>query len=317
MMYIAIQFTLMLTIEFFIIRAMVKSLSMRSNLLYVMVHLSCFTIGAAVRIFGTMPLLRFFLIPLCYFIFPIVLSMGPLRTRLLRASLVFLAGAGTEILGVAFYSLLTGGTMAVSTADQSNIVPVVAIYSVLIPVTALTMELVITTCQHADHSEDAQLELPIVALILSATLHFAAIYVRFYAGNDMAPIIAVSSLAYCLLAIAASLTLLAVARRDARTKREIADQMAQARQAKHVRGTVEATTRRSLGLRRLRHDLANQTRVVTGLVGEGRYDDADRYLVALQAQAHELQGFADVRANGRPDQAVAGASGDSPLQGES
>jgi hypothetical protein len=291
MAYIALQFALMLVGELFIIRAMVKCLSMQSNYLYAALHLTCFTVGAIVRIFGATPYLRAFIIPLCYLVFPLALSTGPLRARLYRIALIDIVAFGTEMIGVVIYSLLTGGTMAENTANQSNIATIAAIYSVLIPVMALALEMVIAAYRSFDRQNDAQLELSIVALILSAVIHFFLIYLRFFPSNEMAAPVAVSALAYCLATIASSFILLTVAQRDARVKREVTDQIAEARQVKHVRSEVEATTLRSMSLRRLRHDLANQMRVVTGLISEGRYDDADRYLAALQDQAHGMQGM--------------------------
>ena len=69
--------------------------------------------------------------------------------------------------------------------------------------------------------------------------------------------------------------MLGVARRNAQAQRVVAERAAMARQLKHLRTQIDAMTRSSVSVRLLRHDLANQVRVVRQLATKGSVEDAD------------------------------------------
>ena len=174
--------------------------------------------------------------------------------------------------------------------NRGDLLPVIAAYAALISVYACETEALIALFTRLDHHPDADIEPPVFVMMLGSLGLIILVYYRLFGQDALITSALAVVMGYCLLSAILGLLLIAVAQRDARNKRAIADQMAEARQAKHVRDEVEATTQRSMDLRRLRHDLANQMRVVTGLVNAGHYDDADRYLASLEAQARGLQG---------------------------
>jgi hypothetical protein len=165
-------------------------------------------------------------------------------------------------------------------------------YAVLILASAVETQLVIVLCRRFDQDQDADLEAPVLALMLGSIGLVTVQLYRFYvpvlsSGYYDTRLISVM-VVYCICEFVLSLALVPIARNDAQLKRQIAERAATVRQDKRVRDEVRAATRRSLGMRRLRHDLANQMGVVGELVAQGRADDADRYLAALQTQAHKL-----------------------------
>ena len=105
--------------------------------------------------------------------------------------------------------------------------------------------------------------------------------------NPMAPVaVLVGSIATVVVVFAA----LEVARQDLQVSRRNADQAARTRRTRHIRAEVAGITRSSVGVRRLRHDMANQVGVIDELVSEGRCTEAEDYLAALQEQADVLSG---------------------------
>ena len=79
-----------------------------------------------------------------------------------------------------------------------------------------------------------------------------------------------------------------LAHTDARARRRKANELASKEQISRMRVELAESARRSLELRRLRHDMANQVAVVDELVKHGRMTDADAYLAQLQQRAHAL-----------------------------
>lgn len=82
--------------------------------------------------------------------------------------------------------------------------------------------------------------------------------------------------------------MLGVAQRDVQAQRVVAERAAMARQLKHLRVQIDAMTRSSVSVRLLRHDLANQVRVVRQLAAKGSVTDADRYLATLQERSRKV-----------------------------
>ena len=290
MYYFAIRLCLTLLVETFIMRMSAHLLTMRSNKQYYLAELTYFFIWAPLK---ELPLPNFvrvlaLLIDICI---PIACSVGPLSVRLSREMLIQLLMVANEMIAVVVASALTGGEGAMGTpTNRGDLLPVIAAYAALISVYACETEALIALFTRLDHHPDADIEPPAFVMMLGSLGLIILVYYRLFGRGAMVTGALAVIMGYCVLSAVLGLLLITVAQRDARNKREMADQMAEARQTKHVRDEVEATTRRSMDLRRLRHDLANQMGVVTGLVAEGRYDDADRYLASLEAQARDLQG---------------------------
>lgn len=66
------------------------------------------------------------------------------------------------------------------------------------------------------------------------------IYYPLFGQGTMATRALAVVMGYCMLSAVLGLLLIAVSQRDARNKREIADQMAEARQTKHVREALKS-----------------------------------------------------------------------------
>ena len=280
-------------LELVFCRGMCGVIAMRSDLLYYVLHMLCYAASWTMRWSGTSDFVRSVtIITLTMVVLPLALSQGRMRARVLRMLLIDMCIVITEPLGSFMYSALTGGSaypMAV-TSDTFGAVSIT--YAVLILASAVETQLVIVLCRRFDQDQDADLEAPVLALMLGSIGLVTVQLYRFYvpvlsSGYYDTRLISVM-VVYCICEFVLSLALVPIARNDAQLKRQIAERAATVRQDKRVRDEVRAATRRSLGMRRLRHDLANQMGVVGELVAQGRADDADRYLAALQTQAHKL-----------------------------
>ena len=291
MTYDIIYFLVALIPEAVLIRAMCKVLDMRSTWLFITLRLAADCVSFLFRYlpnsYEIMKLVMFVTINV---LIPFVMSRGPALTRLSRIVLVIAGGLLTEFVGASTYHLISGGEFFPSEINQDTIASVVVIYSLLAFFASIVMEFIITVCARIDRDRDAMLEPPVIFLSLVMFVGFDALLGR---TNDagvyslMGPFLCFLC---CLCTLGSCMALLAVARRDAEATRLAADQVAFARQERHVRGEIEASVRRTTEMSRLRHDLANQVEVVEGLAAQGRFADADQYLVRLQLQAQTLMG---------------------------
>lgn len=289
MAYLLLRLSLTLFTELFIMRITAHVLTMRSNAQYYRAVLVYYLIWAPLRELALPTAVRVMGM-LVYISIPVLCSVGPLPTRITRNLFIQLLVSANEMLTVSLTAAITGGegTMG-SPADRDAIVPIVVAYSILISIYACETEAIFALFSRLDHQQDARVEPPVFIMMLGSLGLIAVIYYRIFGRNDMLTSILTVITVYAILSALLGFALIVVAQRDTRAKRLIANQMAQARQAKHVRNEVVTATRLSLDLRRLRHDLANQLHVVSRLVEAGHYDDADRYLAELQRQAHSLQ----------------------------
>ncbi len=291
MTYDIIYFLVALIPEAVLIRAMCKVLDMRSVWRFIALRLFFDCVSFLFRYLpSTNGIIRLALFLATNVIVPFVMSRGPALTRLSRIVLVIAGGLLTEFVGASTYHLISGGEFFPSEINQDTIASVVVIYSLLAFFASIVMEFIITLYARIDRDRDAMLEPPVIFLSLVMFVGFDALLMR---TNDagvyslMGPFLCFLC---CLCTLGSCMALLAVARRDAEATRLAADQVAVARQERHVRGEIEASVQRTTQMSRLRHDLANQVEVVEQLAAQGRYDEADQYLEDLQAQARKLGG---------------------------
>ena len=291
MTYDIIYFLVALIPEAVLIRAMCKVLDMRSTWLFIALRLLADCVSFLFRYLPDAPgIIRLALFLATNVIVPFVMSRGPALTRLSRIVLVIAGGLLTEFVGASTYHLISGGEFFPSEINQDTIASVVVIYSLLAFFASIVMEFIITVCARIDRDRDAMLEPPVIFLSLVMFVGFDALLTR---TNDagvyslMGPFLCFLC---CLCTLGSCMALLAVARRDAEATRLAADQVAVARQERHVRGEIEASVQRTTQMSRLRHDLANQVEVVEQLAAQGRFAEADQYLEDLQVQARKLGG---------------------------
>ena len=294
MSLVAIQIFLSLVVELIFTRAMCMVLDMRSYPLYIALHLGCFCLSYYLSFSGTPQVVRILFINISTnFVLPIALSRGRLRSRLARMAAVNLGTLILEAVGDLLYIFVNPESRIteVSLAGGNN-GAICLIYCALIPIAALAEEAVILVCRRAEDSTDTEVELPGILMMTLSFLSYIPLIIRADLTLDSRMGIYIVATTYAVVSLVASLALIAVAREDAKAARLAANRAAIARQERHVRGEVVASVRRTVGMSRLRHDLANQVEVVERLAAQGRYADADHYLELLQAQARELGGCA-------------------------
>lgn len=290
MFFTVMQVLLSFVVELLIMRAMCLVLDMRSNVLYVIAHTFCFILSYYLLVTNAPFHMRILIINIITnFALPIVLSRGRISSRVTRMMLVNLGSVVTEATGSLLYSISHVGEVVQQsrrlTADPGSIC---LIYCALIPVTALTQEIIVAFFRKRDQDPDGSIELSGMAMMLLSFPELSFILLRSEGVIGERHDIYLASLLYAIVSLVVELGLIYVARRDAQIARRAADQAAALRQERHVRGQVVEAARRASGMGRLRHDLANQVGVVESLASQGRYAEADRYLAALQAQAQAL-----------------------------
>lgn len=220
------------------------------------------------------------------FVFPISLSRGPLVTRIARLCIVNMSTIPIEILGNVLYSFLGGTVPVVYTNIAHGSVPMIMTYCVLIPISVLVLNTIVMFLRRQDKSVSIAMNVTILALLMTSHLCMALLAYRFSIGYDFMFYAAIA--VRVMLILAACMLLYIAAQRDFARQRQDADKAAVARQAKHLRGELDAITRRALAMQRLRHDIANQVDVVDELMSSAYYQEADAYLIALQNQADAL-----------------------------
>jgi len=285
-----IQVLLSLILELIIIRAMCKVLDMRSYPLYVGLHLGCFCLSYYLSLSATPLVMRIIIINvLTNYLLPIVISRGSLRSRLVRMTAVNLATVIFEAVGDFLYIFLHPDVhilqTSLATGDTGTIC---LIYCAIIPIAALTEEMVVIACRLVDDGSDGEIEIPGVLMMILSFVFYIPLIFRADQTPGRGTGVYIVAATYAFVSLVISLALIRMAKQDAQASRQTADRVAFARQDRHVRSEIEASVRRTTEMSRLRHDLANQVEVVEQLAARGRYAEADRYLEGLQAQARTL-----------------------------
>ena len=166
---------------------------------------------------------------------------GPLRIRVSREILIQLLMVANGMIAVVVASALTDGYGAMGTPTNGrDLFPVIAAYAALISVYACETEALIALFARLDHHPDADIEPPVFFMMLGSLGLTILIYYRLFGQGTMATRALAVVMGYCMLSAVLGLLLIAVSQRDARNKREIADQMAEARQTKHVREALKS-----------------------------------------------------------------------------
>lgn len=287
MSYAVVRYLLPFCLELLLYWTLMRVLPMRSRILFVALEVPVYLVGIITNELHVPHGIRFILGPLLgYVLVPLVLSEGPLHQRVIRIVLVNTAVLVAEMVGPMLYVPISGGEAIPSGLDDSNIVPIVAIYAILTIVAAVLFELVVLVCEHVDRKEDARLEFPVVALMLSVFGIYAYVYTHVLDRNHDTSLPMVGMLfLFCIAGLAFGVALLEVSRRDAAARREEVRRDAALRQVERLRQDVTAEEKRLEATRRLRHDLANQVGVVRSLAARGDAATADRYLSELQRRA--------------------------------
>ena len=238
-------------------------------------------------LFPRAPLLLAFA-QMLYYLLPFLFSKGNLLKRAFSIAALVVALFVGDISASLLYTHLVDGPIPNQITDFGDPTAVIFAYCVSLCVAASALELVIVLHNKLEKNDDEVLYAPIIAFPLGAVFLLTYVYsgIGTRGGMQMSSIGLV--FAQCVLALAIALVLQAIAQRDFENQRAMADEVAAARQGKHLRATVASTARSSAGVRRLRHDLANQVDVGRELAAAGRTQEADRYLAALQEQAHSL-----------------------------
>ena len=220
------------------------------------------------------------------FVLPISLSRGPLVTRIARLCIVNMSTIPIEILGNTLYSSFGGTVPVIYTNVAHGAVPMIMTYCVLIPVSAPILNTIVMFFRRQDKHISITMNLTVLTLLMTSYLCMALLAYRFSIGYDFMFYVAIA--VRVMLILAACMLLYIAAQHGFARQRQDADRAAVARQAKHLRGELDAITRRALAMQRLRHDIANQVDVVDELMSLGHYQEADAYLVALQDRADDL-----------------------------
>lgn len=282
-------------IGYLTVRATCTLLDMRSNTVYAAIYvvntfINLFLVKNSFydgfRIFILNALVGL-VIPICY-------STGPLRVRLTRMGLIQICNAIGEIACTFTYLLIAGKDMRVT--DFSTIDPLTAsiIYVVGIATMHVSYEMAILTCKRNDSRYETSLHtgmgLSLILFNLGTYFLFAYILyraqIRFIDRNALS--FAFVFLVCIVLSFLLASIVFSVVSSDAQLARDNANRVGESRQVKHVKDEIAASKARSLTVRRLRHDLANQIDVVAELTREGKVVEADHYLALLQEQAQNL-----------------------------
>lgn len=267
---------------------MCSVLHMRDDRIYAAAIMGLATYDAVLREIGTLETLRVIPGALFAFLFPIFYATDPLRSRIARSALINFSFIIPEVVGSAIYALVSHGAIHPQEINAQTIASVLLVYALIIPLDALTLEVGIRFCKRNEQDGEGSFSLPILMLLSASLLLFYLVYNRIFTMNSLSSTASLLITLFALSNVVISFLMHSMATSDARAQRAAAERAASMRQIKHLRSQVETTTRRSVFVRRLRHDLANQVEVVHELAAEGCSTDADRYLETLQEQAREL-----------------------------
>ena len=276
-------------VELVLIRATCKVLDMRSKALFAIGILATMAASFACRASGMPEGLRTAIIgPLSFFALPLVFSRGPMRKRISRICLLVSASLPAEFSAAISYSLLSGQSLFPSPGATIPTSEYALIYASSILTSAITYEAVIACCMRTDSRDLVPLNLSVIALVLESYVFFGFVIIRVNNLQEQGSFIAVAALLWTLVSFAIAVSALEIAQREAHALRDLANQVAITRQLHHIKREIRTMTHSSSSVRRLRHDLANQSDVINELLGEGHVDLAERYVLQLQNRADEL-----------------------------
>lgn len=275
------------------IRAVCDILSIRHKAIYACISMTLLVAGAVIQSwFPALEPVRIFVVgPLNSFFVPIALSQKPIAKRLTRILAVSVAMAVPEFLSMATYLWLEGKVFSVE-VTEANFGSMTLAYMAGFAGMVVALEVLITLCKLIDQREDYAVELPVIGLLLITYIMFGGVAYSFYAGSlirRMSPLAALACLACVLATLILAFLALNTAQHEIATGRSLADSIAFARQAKHLKMQIEASTQRVIDLRYLRHDLANQIGIISQLLEEGHTVEADEHLAKLQQRVQRLE----------------------------
>ena len=272
------------------IRAYCLVLDLRSNRVFAVCHLLNVTANIMALKLGWPLWLRvFFINPSTTLIMPIAYSRGALSMRIIRVLTILLIVLPAEAASVGTYMLL-GNRPYFSTIDESNYVDIGLTYCVTVLLGTLLIESLIFFYRRADRELDADIAPAILANMFACYLLSLIIDIRIIDTMLDGPVILATVGLVALIEAAYALSTITVAHRDAVSKRILADEAARARQARHVKQAIEASTLKAGAMRRLRHDLANQVDLVYELAESGHTHEASQYLDDLRSQIQDISG---------------------------
>ena len=277
-----------LFLEGAVVYAFCHLLDMRSNRVFAFVSMLGMVASLVLDELGLPVIVRILLAgPLLILGFPILYSRGPLRARVTRAFVIITCVILTEYIGNFIQSAFIG-LNTIPDLHGTDIADISLLYAIMLPIVIILLQTVIIAFNSADQYRDTTFGLPIVALLfwtyiitLLASFHFTVEGL----GNTSLPLVL---LLYTLLAFAIGLATLELTRKTAQSHREATNLEAAIQHDEHVREEIESLVNRSMEVRRLRHDLANQMNVVCELAEKDHADEAIVYLNRLQERAHYI-----------------------------
>ena len=292
MEYVAIQVLLTACIEIVYLRAVIRIMRLRSNRIYLAVMFADFLISIALKILDILPVLNSMLGLISFFVVPVLLSVGNLRTRIVQATLLYLLLALTDLLGGVIYASLGSSTVVLDHVGPDNISLVITTYLVITCINILTFGAIIVLAERANDDGQPYLESPATVLLpAGVALYHAYITRAIDIGDPDVPLMSILPLlACCWISLLTIYLVLWAARREAEAQREMAEHTIAARRVRHTRHEVEGMAWRAEGMSSLRHELANQLRDIAKFAEAGEAAEAGRRLAKLSEQAQVISG---------------------------
>lgn len=280
-----VAFTTNIALQLLLIRAYCRILEIRAKGLFSLLLMATLALGFLERVvdldYGTHVSIFG---PLTLFVFPVVMSSGPLRTRITKSLLVASAVLASEGIAVALCGLMginIPPTIALGSGAVSQQDMLVAYISALV-FAFLLLEALITIF---DDVMDATLSSPALSLLVFSYMLSSATFRRAHLSIETSSLYSTTTMVTTLVTLALCIALVYMTRSGVQASRESANRFARIRQARHIHTEVIGITRRSQAIHRLRHDLANQIGVVSQLASQERFEEADDYLRALIEQS--------------------------------
>ena len=292
MEYVAIQVLLSACIEIVYLRAVVRTMHLRSNRIYLAIMFADFLIGTTLKELDILHTLNSIIGFTAYFVVPVFLSSDKMITRIMQASSLYFVLLITDLFGGAFFTLIGGGTVIPDYLGADNISLVVTTYLVIFSLNVLIFGALIARSEHASKEDQPPLEYPAVILIPAsmALYHISLSRSVDITNSGLLPGNLLPLVASCCISLLTIYLILWTARRESETQRELAEHAIAARRVRHTRREVEGMTWRAEGMSSLRHDLANQVRDIARLAEAGETAEAGRRLSKLSGQARVLSG---------------------------
>ena len=220
-------------------------------------------------------------------ILPIVCSTDPPDKRLTRTILVNLMILGIEFLCSSLIRTLPSSVTGFQ--GQAGAFDVTEIYIYSAPLIIPFLELFAAIVNRTDRgSQQADIGIGITVACLIAYVPFCTFALALYASHPDDLTVAGIGLLCTLLSIAFCLITLWVARREAQIAHDQTERSARFRQERHMLAEIDSLVKRSMQMRKLRHDLANHIFVVEELSRRGNVPEAQRYLSGLRQQTQAI-----------------------------